>query len=154
MRYFDGRVTKDVGEVGAWTIPKGQLASGFSESPFFSFSDIAFNELYARGFNLPIDGQHGPQRLAIGERSYLALSEGEGFKGPFYCSDWRSSIYLPGDRFLLFSVPHCGNYAGQLLVDTKTGLYETLPKDSRVYLTFNTDQVATYRISSDGILTH
>ncbi len=154
MRYFDGRATRDIGDVGAWTIPKGQLAFGFSESPFFSFSDIGFNELYARGFSLPSDGQHGPQRLVIGDRSYLALSEGEGFKGPFYCSDRRNSIFLPGDRFLLFSVPYCGNYAGQLLVDTKTGLYETLPKDSRIYLTFNTDQVATYRISSGGILTH
>ncbi len=49
------------------------------------------------------------------------------------------------------NVPYCGNYQGQLLIDTVTGKYQRLPKDSRVYLTFNTETIPHYRITGGGI---
>jgi hypothetical protein len=152
MRYFDGLGVRDVGDVNAWEIPREQLASKFVDSPFFSFSNRDFNELYARGASLALDQKGGPERLVIGNRSYLALSEGEGFKGAFYCSNMQRSIFLPGKRYFLFDLPYCKNYEGQLLIDTESGQYQTLPKDSRVYLTLNTEQVSAYRISSGGML--
>src|SRR5579859_8125469 len=57
------------------------------------------------------------------------------------------SVFLPGDRYFLFNVPYCGNYKGQLLVDTLTGRYERLPADSVVYLTFDTDTYPRYRVT-------
>lgn len=152
MRYFDGHSVRDVGDVNAWGIPREHLASEFVESPFFSFSDRDFNELYARGANLATDQKGSPQRLVIGNRTYLALSEGEGFKGAFYCSNMQKSVFLPGKRYFLFDVPYCKNYEGQLLVDIESGQYQKLPKDTRVYLTMNTDTVPTYRVSSGGML--
>ena len=152
MRYFDGRDVRDVGDVDAWEIPKEQLASEFFESPFFSFSHRDFSQLYTVGARLTVDQNGGPQRLVIGNRPYLAMSEGEGFKGAFYCSDIQNSIFLPGRRYFLFDLPYCKNYQGQLLIDTESGQYQTLPKETRVYLTVNTEQVPKYRISSGGIL--
>jgi hypothetical protein len=49
------------------------------------------------------------------------------------------------------NVPYCGNYQGQLLIDTITGEYQRLPKDSRVYLTLNTETIPHYRITAGGI---
>jgi hypothetical protein len=152
IRYFDGQSIRDVGDVNAWGIPSDNLAPGFIESPFFSFSNRDFNELYSRGARLEVAAKGGPGRLVIGGKTYLALSEGEGFKGAFYCANMRNSVFLPGRRYFLFDVPYCKNYEGQLLVDTANGQYQQLPPKSRVYLTLNTNNVPTYRVSSGGML--
>jgi hypothetical protein len=62
------------------------------------------------------------------------------------------SVFLPGNRYFLFNVPYCGNYKGQLLIDTMTGGYQRLPRDCRVYLTLNTDTDPRYRITAAGIM--
>ena len=148
LRYFDGETVRDIGKVNAWEVPKQELGSG--ESPFFSFSAKDFNELFARGAGLQ-NGQDRTQKLVLGDRSYLVFTEGQGMKGPFYCSSLYNSLFLPGGRYFLLNVL-CGNYEGQLLIDSETGKYEQLPKDTRVYLTLTTEDIPHYRISCGGIM--
>lgn len=91
-----------------------------------------------------------PQELVIRTKAFLSLTLGQGFKGPYYGSEMLRSVFLPGDRYFLFNV-NCGNHRGQLLIDTTTGSYMPLPKDTRVYLTSNTNTFQDYRITGSGI---
>jgi hypothetical protein len=152
LKYFDGdRSTSDIGGPND-QIPIDELASHFVESPFFSFSIIDYQNavLPAKGVEL-VNNPRDVEQLKIRTRSYVTLTQGKGFKGPYFCSEMLRSVFLPGDRYFLFNVP-CGNYNGQLLIDTVTGEYQRLPKDSRVYLRFNTDTYTQYRITGAGIM--
>jgi hypothetical protein len=153
LRCFNGNGVTDVGEANAKSIPVDKLSQGVPESPFYSFSINEYERaaLPSYGVRLVEDGNDGPQRLVIGGKSYLALSRGMAFKGPYYCSELLRSVFLPGDRYFLFNV-FCGNYNGQLLIDTVAGNYERLPGDSVVYLTLNTQTYSRYRIAGEGIV--
>ncbi len=149
LRYFDGKTVKDIGDVGAWEVPRQEFGS--DESPFFSFSARDFNQLFVSGATFEL-GQSGAQeKLLLGNRPYLAFTRGEGIKGPFYCPALYNSLFLPGGRYFLLNVG-CGNYDGQLLIDSETGGYERLPKDTRVYLALTTEDISRYRISCGGIM--
>jgi hypothetical protein len=150
LRYFDGETIKDIGNVNAWEVPKQELGSG--ESAFFSFSARDHNELFSRGAGLE-NGQNGTQKLVLRDRSYLVFTEGQGMKGPFYCSDFHNSLFLPGGRYFLLNA-ECGNYEGQLLIDSETGKYEKVAKETRVYLALTTEDIPHYRISCGGIMPH
>jgi hypothetical protein len=153
LKYFDGKDIRDVGTPNA-QIPTSELSTGVIESPFFSFSIIDYQNvvLPTEGVAL-VDDQSGRlQRLVIGNKPYLTLTQGEGLKGPYYCSEMLRSVFLPGDRYFLFNASYCGNYNGQLLIDTENRQYERLPPDTRVYLTLDTDSDPHYRITGGGIL--
>jgi hypothetical protein len=154
LKYFDGNRVTDVGAPNASAVPPDKLSSNFVESPFFSFSILDYERvvLPEKRVALSSDQQGGFERLEIANRPYLTLSRGKGIKGDYYCSDTLRSVFLPGDRFFLFNVPYCGNYKGQLLIDTVTGNYQRLPQNTRVYLTLNTDTNPHYRITSGGML--
>ncbi len=151
LRCFDGQSIRDVGVVNASLISIEDLAVGFVESPFFSFSHVHFRALYSRGADLVTDEKRGVEKLILAGRTMLELTKGQDFKGSFYCSDLPHSTFLPGGRYLLFSVPYCGNYKGQLLIDTVTGQYESLPKGSSALITLTTDTIKGYRVTSAGI---
>lgn len=158
LRYFDGKHIRDIAEPGASNIPTGRLSPDFLESPFASFSIVDYerNLLPSKGVELVADrdsGQPvGPERLLIRGHSYLALTQGTGWLGKrYYCSELLGSVFLPGDRYFLLNLPNCGNYQGQILIDTFTGKYEPLPANSVVYLTLNTDTYRRHRIDSSGI---
>jgi hypothetical protein len=154
LRYFDGNGVTDIDEPNASDIRPETLARNFVESPFYSFSIIDYERAArsSKGVDLVVDGNDGPQRLVIRDKSYLSIAQGTGFKGHYYCSEMLRSVYLPGDRYFLFNVPYCGNYKGQLLIDTPTGKYERLPAETVVYLTLNTDRYPHYRITGGGIV--
>jgi hypothetical protein len=154
LEYFDGNLVTDINKPNAGSVPPDKLSATFVESPFFSFSIIDYRdvELSQKGFALVADQQGRSEKLEIMNKSYLTLTEGEGLKGPHYCSETLRSVFLPGDRYFLFNVPYCGNYNGQLLIDTLTGNYKQLPPDTRVYLTLNTDTNPHFRITGSGIL--
>lgn len=111
LRCFDGNSVRDVGAVNAGAIPLQDLSTGFLESPFFSFSNVEFSELYWRGAKLAADKDGQAERLVIGDKAFLVLTKGEGFKGSFYCSDLRHSTFLPGMRY------SCSTYSGGILVN-------------------------------------
>ena len=92
--------------------------------------------------------------MVIRDKPYLTVTQGKGFKGTYYCSQMLRSVFLPGDRYFLFNfnARYCGNYYGQLLIDTLTGKYERLPADSIVYLTLNTDTYPHYRVTGAGVV--
>jgi hypothetical protein len=154
LKYFDGKDIRAVGTSDAYQIPTSELSRGVVESPFFSFSIIDYRDvvLPAKGVAL-VDDQTGRlQRLVIRNKPYLTLTQGEGLKGPYYCSEMLRSLFLPGDRYFLFNARDCGNYDGQLLIDTENGQYERLPPDTRAYVTVSTDSDSNYRITGGGIL--
>lgn len=154
LRYFDGKSITAIDEPDGNDIRTGKLSRKFVDAPFYSFSIIDYESgvLSFKGAALVVDGNSGLQSLVIKGKPYLAVSQGKGFKGPFYCSEMLRSVFLPGDKYFLFNVPYCGNYEGQLLFDTLTGQYQRLPSDSVVYLTMNTDTYSHYRITGGGIV--
>ena len=149
LRYFDGKTVKDIGDIGAWEVPRQEFGS--DESPFFSFSSRDANQLFGRGSNFKLDQSGTQEMLLLGNRSYLAFTRGEGIKGPFYCPALYNSLFLPGGRYFLLNAD-CGNYDGQLLIDSETGGYKRLPKDTRVYLALTTEDISGYRINCGGIM--
>jgi hypothetical protein len=154
LRYFDGKQVTDVGEPSASDIPPERLSSHFIESPFYSFSITEYEQavLPSKRVELAAQGDKGPERLVIRGQPYLTLMQGNGLKGAYYCSESLRSVFLPGDRYFLFNVPYCGNYNGQLLIDTANGMYERLPAGSVVYLTLNTKTYPSFKIAGTGIV--
>lgn len=152
LKYFDGHGVKDVDKPNAWSIAPDHLSTKFAQTPFFSFSLIDYQEdvLPAKGVELAMEGQF--EKLEIGNKPFLALKGGRGIKGRSFCSDTIRSVFLPGNRYFLFNVPYCENFNGQLLIDTRTGQYRTLPQGTRVYLTENTITNPHYRITGSGML--
>lgn len=154
LRYFNGKAVKDAGDVNAWDISRDKLSPGLTESPFYSFSITDYQEavLPSKGVRLVSPQGEGLQELVIQGKSYVALTQGKTSKGPYYCSETLRSVFLPGERYFLFNTPYCGNYNGQLLIDTSTGKYQRLPADSVVYLTLNTETYPYYRVTGGGII--
>jgi hypothetical protein len=153
LKYFNGEQVTDISNPQAQTIPLNDLASGFRESPFVSFSIIDYMNkvLPTKSVSLDIDHQNGVEKLDIKGKTYLRVSRGEGLKGSDYCDEPLRSVFLPGDRYFLLNLPYCGNYNGQILIDVGTGRYMRLPKGSEVYLVFNTDDWPYYNIGGSGI---
>jgi len=151
LRYFDGDRVHDIDKPNAKGISISQLFADQLDTLFFSFSlhDYVRSVLPKKGVQLVAE-KGGPQKLVIRNKAFLALTLGEGFKGPYYGSEMLRSVFLPGERYFLFNV-HCGNYNGQLLIDTVSGDYMPLPRDTRVYLTQNTSTFHDFRISGSGI---
>ncbi len=152
LRYFDGQHVRSIGDPSTQAIPLSDLAYGTKEAPFFSFSVFEYEGLLRLNvLRFDIDQQNGAEELDIKGRTYLELTRGEGIKGPYYCGETLRSVFLPGERYFLFNLHHCENYQGEILIDTSTGKYKRLPKDSRVYLAFNTNNWPHYKISGSGI---
>ncbi|WP_263350879.1 hypothetical protein [Acidicapsa acidisoli] len=153
LKNFDGRDVSDVPTETVETIPTSRLAANVTiKSPFYSFYSFDYPRFARRDNDMSIvfDEPRGLKTLSGKTKQYLTLTRGEGFKGSYYCDDPSKSLSLPGDRYFLLSVS-CKNYDGQLLIDTQTANYQTLPKDTRIYLTLNTDTYPHYHISGGGI---
>lgn len=154
LRYFDGNGVIDINQPNAANISLEQLRRDRIESPFYSFSILDYERkvLYSKGVDLSVDGNSGRQTLVIRGKAYLSVTQGKGFKGFYHCSEMLRSVFLPGDRYFLLNALYCGNYNGQLLIDTMTGEYQRLPADSIVYLTLNTNTYPHYRVTGGGIV--
>jgi hypothetical protein len=154
LKYFDGDAIRDVPAPNTWGILVVTLNPKFHEQPFMSLSLFDYEKiaLSAHGIWLHVDEKSGFEVLDIEHKNILALTRGQGFKGSYYCSDLLRSVFLPGDRYFLMNVPYCGNYDGQLLIDSLSGSYQVLPHDTRVYVTLNTDNDPDYRVTVGGIL--
>lgn len=150
--YFDGKRVVQAGASTGATVPGGTVDGVFRPSVFYSFSILDYQRtLSTRGVDSVVDRDTKFERLLIRGKPYLELTAGQNIKGPYWCADTLRSVFLPGDQYFLFNVPYCGNYDGQLLIDTTSGKYEALPKDSVVYLTLNTKSYPHYRVTGGGI---
>jgi len=153
LQYFDGQRVSDVGSVGAFAIPVDQLQRGFIDIPFFSFSIVDFGSSYiaGRGVTLKTSGNSATLNLVVEGKTYLSFTQGNGFKGHYYCSGLQKSLFLPGNRYFTLDT-YCENFEGTLLVDAQSGSYETLPRNIRVLLTSNTITHPIFRISCGGMM--
>ncbi|QEE30204.1 hypothetical protein FTW19_20825 [Terriglobus albidus] len=153
LQYFDGINVNDVEGSFAATIPVRSLQKTFLESPFFSFSIFAYQDHELRSHQAAlVSAQSDPnQDFRIGSKTYVSFTRGEGLKGEYYCSELLRSVFLPGNRYFLLNTPYCENFNGQLLIDTESGKYKTLPSDTRVYVTLNTNANPDYRITAGGM---
>lgn len=151
LRCFDGNHQQDLATLDYKGIPNNQLSSIGIESPFYTFSlfNYCTDILPKIGVKLKIN-KDKQQELLINDKVLLALSIGQGFKGPYYGSDMRGSTFLPGNKYFLFNV-NSGNYSGQLLIDTISGSYMALPKDTQVYPLINTNTYQDFRVTNFGI---
>lgn len=153
LRYFDGEHTREITASDGSNISLDQLNPKIHESPYSSFDNFRWHNsghYQPKQFSIVTDQTNGIEKLEVGNSAYLVFTRGEGFKGSFYCDQAEQGDSLPGDRYFLFST-YCENYEGQLLLDMHTGQYERLPKDSRVYLTLNTESYPHYRITANGV---
>ena len=151
LQCFDGKTISNIGNPGAAQISVDQLSTRFTEQPFYSFDDIAYTTriLSAKGAHLEKSDNNRDEVLEIGSRPYLRFTMGSGFE-VFFCADVRNSVFLPGDRYLLFNANRCGNYNGLLLIDSVTGQYQRLPPNTRAYITLNTVSYPHYQIDRFG----
>lgn len=150
LKYFDGNHVHGIDSPGAKDISIDQLSDDNPKTLFFSFSIIDYESAVLPRKGVRLVAQNDRLELIIGTKAILAMTLGQGIKGPYYGEEMLRSVFLPGDRYFLFNTS-CGNYRGQLLIDTTSGGYMTLPKDTRLYLALNTNTFQDYRITSSGI---
>src|SRR6185312_269092 len=128
LKYFDGYSVTDIEGSTVSDVNRDKLGKGAKEVPFFSFSIQDYERVLRAYGGVELTATpNGQQELIIRHKPYLSLTKGKGMKGQYYCSDMLRSGFLPGDRYFLFNAPYCGNYNGQILIDTNSGQYERLP---------------------------
>ena len=153
LKGFDGKKTYDNDVLEPSAINPAILTPKLKSPPFYSFSILDYRNsvLLSKGVTVKQYPNEHIQDLAIAGRTDLRFTEGETIKGPIYCSELLRSVFLPGDRYFLLNADYCGNYNGQLLIDTQSGNYERLPANTVVYVTANTDTYMHYRVTVGGI---
>jgi hypothetical protein len=157
LKYFNGSKTVNIADPEVALITSEGLSRDFVEHPFHSFNDVDYPQavLAAKGVTEFSSPDNKTSTLRIRGKDLLRFSEGSGLKGAYFCDDISSSNFLPStflpeDRYFLLNI-YCGNYEGQMLIDTATGRYKTLPKDTHVYRIFNTETYPHFRINGGGI---
>jgi hypothetical protein len=153
LRYFDGKRTVDIDTPQSTAIPPDALSPDFIESPFRSFDITEYKQkvLGKKGIKIEIDRASHRLKLRVKDKAPIELTEGHNFKGDYYCDKMLRSVFLPGDRYFLFNASYCGNFNGQLLIDSVNGSYEELPAGTRVYVTLNTETFPHFNVSCGGL---
>jgi hypothetical protein len=158
LKFFDGKIVTNIEEPDAKKIKDSRLGGDPAGSTFYSFTadDFMFAAWRPSG---PVDLLYAgdptherTQTVAVDGRRYLTATEGTDFLGnPQFCIEqWRSQ-FLPGNRYFLLNVPpYCGNCNRPLLIDTVSGQYQKLPKDTVVYLTENTDSLRQHWVKTSS----
>jgi hypothetical protein len=147
LELYDGSIVRDFAAPGSAWSPPGM-------KPFYSLSSVDYMQKVLPGMHLlqAFDFNANRQTLAFGDKILLQLTRYcDSFFGCGDCDVMMGSMFIPGNRFFLLNVPYCRNYKGELLVDTRTGAYETLPKGTRVFTTANTQTYPHYKFDHEGL---
>lgn len=153
LELFDGNTVSDIAAPIYERGSKGKSSTS-EKNPFYSFSRVDYMEKVLPGMHLTknFDWKKHLQSLNLGEKTLLELTRSyDSWFGWGDCDEMMDSVFLPGNRFFLLNVPYCTNYKGQILIDTQTGGYKTLPKGARVFVTANTETYPHYKFSHEGI---
>jgi len=153
LEMFDGNTVRNVAAPNTEPASPGE-SNPIEKTPFYSFSRHEYMQNVLPGLHLvqSFDSSKQIEMLAFSDKLLLELT--------YPCDSWfgcgesdqmLDSVFLPGGRFFLLNVPYCRNFKGQLLIDTQTGNYETLPKDTRVFVTANTGTYPHYKFNNEGI---
>jgi hypothetical protein len=148
LKFFNGRDSTNIGKPNSNDIR--ELADGSDEGPFYSFS-INDYEKALPSLNVRVVYRDGLESLLINDKRYLSVTQGKGWDGYYYCTEFLRSVFLPGDRFFLLNVPSCGNYKGQLLFELESARYHELSPNTVVFSTLNTMTFKRYRVTAGGI---
>ena len=151
LKYFDGAKVHEVGAANRSAVDFARIHRDFVDKPFYSFSfhDYQTSVLRQEGVKLEKGGKDVLE-FRIKGSTILEFSRGEGFKGPYFGVTLFQSVFLPGNRYFLINT-HAGNHHGQILIDTQTGRYRALPKETRVYPRMNLDVHTGYCVTGAGI---
>jgi hypothetical protein len=76
LRYFDGKTVKDIGDVGAWEVPRQKFGS--DESLFFSFSARDFNQLFVSGATFELGQSGAPEKAPVFKNSFARCGFPDG----------------------------------------------------------------------------
>ena len=119
----------------------------YYDRPFYSLENYEYKDFYLPdkkvGFVLD-EMNELLLYLKCDGKTLLTIKGGYGFKGRTF--GYNPNNLLPGDSYFLFDV-YNANFHGQLLINTKTGKYKTLPKDTKVYLKANINDLGNYNLS-------
>jgi hypothetical protein len=154
LRYFDGKNVTNVGTPNE-ILSVEHLRAGHSDEVFYSF---AVREYEAAGnshhrVELIGDDAKKLRTLTVDGKPIFSVSEGVGFKGPYFCVP-TAKLSLPGDRFLLIDTSNCANLDVSTLIDVSTGQYKRAQPKTRLYLSGNTLTSRKFLISGAGIKMH
>jgi hypothetical protein len=147
LELYDGAIVRDFAAPGS-----AQSFPGMN--PFYSLSSVDYMEKVLPGMHLlqDFDWKANRQTLVFGDKILLQLTRHcDSFFGCGDCDEMMGSMFIPGNRFFLLNVPYCRNYEGELLIDTQTGSYKTLPKGTRVFITANTQTYPHYKFDHEGL---
>jgi hypothetical protein len=153
LELFDGNTVRDIAASNSERVSPGK-SSTTGKNPFYSFSRVDYMEKVLPGLHLlqNFDSKGNLQTLNLGDKTLLELTRScDPWFGCGESDEMLDSVFLPGNRFFLLNVPYCHNFKGQLLIDTQSGNYEPLPKDTRVFVTANTETYPHYRLNHEGI---
>lgn len=133
----------------------GDKVIAFRQTPFYTFSIHEYSREIFRSMGLNVEVNREGQPPAVGHlvfkgKRLLSIRHGRGIKGPLNGYNSAHSAFLPGNRFFLLNL-YTGSFSGQLLIDTDTGDYKTLPKDTRVYRNINTHNFDNWTITKRGV---
>ena len=105
---------------------------------------LAINGFVVRGINDNLDGLFARKKP---EQPLLAIVTGTNIKGHRVDGILQyGGAVLPGGRYVLLNVWH-HRFKGQLLLDSDTGEYRELPKDTRVYRNLNSNEFPDFNFS-------
>jgi hypothetical protein len=153
LELFDGNIVRDIASGGSGLDSAGKLPIG-GKKLVYSFSAVEYMQKVLPGMHVTqdFDFKQNTQTLKLGDKARLEMTRYcDSFFGCGDCDEMVGSVFLPGDRFFLLNVPYCSNYKGELLIDLQTGSYMPLPKDTRVFVTANTETYPHYRFDNEGI---
>lgn len=155
LLYFDWKQTVDIGTPNE-LFSEDMLHPGKREQIFYTFDTVLDAERFSGALRVDtkIDDALRVERWTVNGHEFLTVTEGEGFKGSYYCGSSEKTRYLPGNEFAFIDLAGCGIFDGQLLLNLSTRHYSTLPKNTRVYLVLNTNNAKNYTLSGGGINLH
>ena len=107
LRYFDGKQIVNIGQPNEHLFA-ATLLNGEPDQIFYSFatSDNPSRSRPDDGLTTSVDGSSKKRECKVGEQHLMSISEGTGFKGPFYCG-MDNPTYLPGDKFAVLNMQGC-----------------------------------------------
>ena len=150
LHAYNGSSVVDLEVVNNEVVEPDALWPGTKEELFYTFSMARYEQLFLESKGVFLVKSNDIQSLIINDIPVLRMTLGKGPKGSFYALSMLGGAFLPGDRYLLIKV-HAGNYDGKLLIDSYSGNYKTLAKDTHVYPITNIVTYKNYIIKGDGI---
>lgn len=153
LKHFNGSESRNISRAGKLIIPSDAIAPDTLNSIFYSFprSDYENDILSKKGVTYTLSTSLDLLDIVISDKKFITAKAGKRVKGSYFCVDSEHGSFLPGEQYYLINYASCGNFDGELLLNTTTGDYMAMPKGVRAYVTENTKTFPDFYVSSSGI---